>query len=622
MHTERDVSQTNLHLGASAPINFGTLLPESFSRVCREIAEKSPQRLNDAFIAYLNETDVRRKEALYKALLNTWSNRRSSVNRVDLALISERGFKKILSVLNCPLGRRQGFGLLTDFHLMSLVFLKRLGEINFLPLPARMPRSKPVPLSGTCDGGDSRVALAKLIGLNEEDQAGRTYRYNSTHCNGTETLRLAMKAERQGLSVDPLAYEAAVMNYLVRYREYFGLCSELPVASKGVRNRTHAWEIQGQNHLIYAAPPSYFVYLEEIAEFDRFSQALKVCVGDLMRLARFGIFHTALAPIFHNHAQERPYIWNIGGLLPGAGTLSAWQEAFQYGNSRQSGISDFEHFVRFRKLLVAPDLVNDTETQEALGLQYHLGNVIFCALHWVGLWSRRNGGFEGICEPLIDLTRDLLMHAHLSFSGKSWDTFDLDVDCHAIVHEMAKFMGAEPGSPHYFSDDGIRAFLGPYSGAYPIQELIKGITAFTIRAIHAFGENRSELRRSLPLPNPIKPPSVGNLVRDKTQKINRGDFYLPFKELQVFKALIDAGMEREKVNRVVDNLRGRDIRTVSVETDEPRLTINGKGLLCALRDALGKERALKLGNSVKVEIQERGPFSLREAVRELDVWFF
>lgn len=546
-----------------------TCAPTSDLRALVSVAARAGGPGFDAVLQhYVSMPPGERKEQVYRGLLNAFVQDRQLANGVDLERLAACGLRTTLHLHHVPLEKNQGFGLCTDLYLMSQLHLARVGQVSFLPLPDRFPTARPVTARGIADGGD-RGALLQFLGLEHELRFGRSARFRTSASDSASPLRCCVLKAARGVAqnahapeLTKLRFEAEMMGYLARFRSYFGLESALPIPARGPGNRIHVWRLSGVDHLKYAAEQRYFTYLEDATSADELRQALLRNVSDLMRLARFGIFHPELAPVFHDAAGERPYRWNIGGFQPGAGRLAAWERGFSYANMRMSGLADFEHLIRYRKLPAVAELTTGFSQAPEPNLQFLLGNSMFCALHIAGLWYRRRNRFDEDASTLHQTVEELFATAHLSFTGTPWHGISRDIDVGQIVREMQRFMGARPGEEGYFAVQDGPADLGPRNGAYPAHELIKALTAFTLRAIPAFVANRAALRRELPKREPDQVPEFFEVARH------------PFPGLSLLREEIDRfvrttagaltayGIPATSGEEIAYALRGRDVRGV------------------------------------------------------------
>ncbi len=110
----------------------------------------------------------------------------------------------------------------------------------------------------------------------------------------------------------------------------------------------------------------YFTYLHDAALTDgEFTKANQVAVHDLLILLQQGIAFPQLADIFHNteHKEERQdrgrYMVLVDILRPrlgrmGSGRITAWQQAVQYPNLRQTGLADLGDSVSLKDLFESP----------------------------------------------------------------------------------------------------------------------------------------------------------------------------------------------------------------------------------------------------------------------------
>lgn len=555
-------------------------------------------------------SDPQRKEDIFRALRVACANHPNVFTEYLGERESEHGFRERLSILAVPQGRRQGGGLLTDFHTVSQLCLRSLGNVRALPLPARFPTRRSPALSGVQEYPGPVEEIFKPEDF-ERVEFGRSRRFTPV---GKKMLgdasRVPVLKAGQGDPLEALAqlrYEAAVMDYFRRFRNYFGLESDLPSPSRGPANRISAWQFGNHKHLLYSAPSAYFNYIDELGDPAGIAEAGARVVRDSMRLARFGIFHTEPAPIFHSVAQKRAFLWNVGGLLPGAGDLEYWQDSFSFSNYRQSGIADFEHFAHWSIMPATVPIVIDTSHGSGLGFQYHLGNPLFCGIHVMALGYHRLGtNFAEHPETF----RRIMLDAFRAFTGADWTSYSQDVDEAAVVRELSAL--------------GKGLHVGEYSGAYPHQEFIKALYAFTLRAIPQFVRSRGELRAALPAPvpqegpRPDMPVSVPDFVRDLEQSLRE------MEQSTFVHALVEAGLPPELRSPLVRELRMRDVARVSVNGDSASRAIafRAKSVVSALRELMPRDEARLISTRFVVQ-DTRHPgsvISLLELAKIPDSW--
>lgn len=614
------------------------------------ISQRNPATFDELVHVYLDEQDHERKVLYYRAILNAFSNNRDLANHIDTERLSNRGLTDALNVLEKPLAKRQGWGLLTDFFVISHAFLRRYEDVRFLPLPESMPMFRAVTQNGVTDAAERESAL-RFIGYRKELPFGRSSRFESSrqvidselqghlhvikaaqsdtdkNCSRWPGMHRSTQRFEGDMGLARLRYEAEVMDYLRQHREYFGLESELPVPHRGIGNRTHVWRFSDVDHLSYSVDSRYFVYLEDISEPQKLEDALLRNIGDLMRLARFGIFHTELAPIYHDPFTKRAFMWNVSGLLVGPGDLDNWTASFSYANIRESGFADDEHFDRFPHLRAVADLVNDTEQSDTLGLQHHLGNVLFTACHVLGLWFRKNERFDSDRALLEEMLERVFKGAHLDFSDVEWGSVSADIDFKSLAAEMAMFMNAQQGDRHFVTSNGEDPDLGADDGAYPIQELMKAITAFTIRAIPAYIQNKTNLRSALPSSKREKVvPSSAYFNFEPRETNPEEDFTTMIRGLLIMQTLEGEGITGTQVAKIISNLRMRDIGFATVVDDDRKKTqpvINAGGLVKAMRGVVPRSTVALLGENLRFEMMaddESQTMTLYEVASVENAW--
>lgn len=520
------------------------------------------------------------RQLLHRALLRHYINDPELRSTVPGEFLDRFGLRAALRVLALPSGVRQGFGLCTDFYLTSRIALDGLGRISHLPLPERFPKFEPISAGAVALSPEIQ---ASSLGYERRVDFGRSARYQLRGTAGHPTRYwYAFKGVQsdasaaEPLSNDTLArlgYEARVMRYLVRWKHYFGLESELPLPALGVRDRTRVWRFKDGSFLHYSASESYFCYLDRASSFDEMRTGLLRCMRDLGRLARFGIFHTELAPIFHSISQRRSYLWNIGGLAPGAGRLLDWSNAFQFANMRHSGLADFEHLIRVKCPPAMCEVTHDGIDQRSHSLQTYLGNGVFAAFHIAALWCKRHDSFD--YDKIHALLRDILGESFRGYTGTAWDGIGADVDLCECAEEFMRCFSGGPASKEYCCGDGTREDLG--RGAYPVQSFIRATTAFTIKAIRTFVQRRRDLLLDVQRFARPADENFGDRISGECRsRETRESVVEELKALAAVRCCVSCGVSEEVLIGALLSIRGKGIgfndrmQVVAVRLDEFR----------------------------------------------------
>jgi|GEM_PF-4336301 len=565
---------------------------DSITRVISSILSGAPERLGEIMKYYWSEQDIVGRQRAQQGLL-AYISHSNPITKCNIWRECPP-LREALTIFQGPSQEiaTRGNKIFTDFYVVSQLLLAPLGNVRFLPLPERMPKLRPWGAQIPEDAQEEVSRFMSALNLVPEGRFGRSLQFSSRYPTRPELNQMdpkvVLKAEREahgalpgshrGSKVTPedaqtslLRYETEIMAYLARNRDVFGLRSFIPSPARGPNNAHPVWKIDGVHYCKYGSPDAYLTYIDDIADFNKFQEALTLNVEDFSRLARFGIFHTAIAAPFHNTEQGRRFLWDNGGVLNGAGRLDRWTQAFRFSNMRESGVADFEHIDRYQGIPAISKVVADGIPPHELGLQHHLGEILFSALHVTALWFRKHRDPAQWQPDLNKSLETVFRSAHLGFCGQPWPTFDQDIDIQAIGDEVKRFMSVVRGDKEFFSHDGEIPDLGRFGGEYPMAELLKGVTAFTIRATHDFVDNRNLLKRA------------SREVIDNTEaeapRFSFSDYVGPnpkaheenrrFMDEKLIQPLIESPflgkLSREQAVEIANQLRGRDVLWAKVK---------------------------------------------------------
>ncbi len=200
----------------------------------------------------------------------------------------------------------------------------------------------------------------------------------------------------------------------------------LPEPILGHRQMPTLWEFEGGKKaiaFIISSQSQYYRYFEDPSlTFSEFSASLKSGMQTLFRLAKRDVYHTSLAPLFHNSVSSNRFRQDQdrGMFLVGIdfvekdafgmGNLDNYEAAFSLGNVGVSGPRDAEHWARFREIVQNvpkwmfgyQSLLNRSNA-EALLQTVLFGNYYFFAMHQVGLRMKR--------ESEKDSSQSLVQHS-------------------------------------------------------------------------------------------------------------------------------------------------------------------------------------------------------------------
>lgn len=221
--------------------------------------------------------------------------------------------------------------------------------------------------------------------------------------------------------------------------------------------------------ICYIVDSDYFRYLgDPEVSIDETKAAMVSCAKDLGRLARRGIIHKSLIPLFHNRERSRgdsTYRWN----RKVAGRLDNWLESCTYPNLRLSGIADFEHFK------ICPEI-------SAWELQSYSGEHLLSMSLVLGSYFWRRDRFDE--DALASMLKECFIEYCYSLAG-SYDMAFKDLfDCicwNELTQRMAEEMDQQDKSRANICGTGPH--LGRLNGPFPIPELIKAIHIASLFAV-------------------------------------------------------------------------------------------------------------------------------------------
>jgi hypothetical protein len=351
------------------------------------------------------------------------------------------------------------------------------------------------------DEQDSReICLEDLLGSKGDilKRVGRTLILS--HGEGVLAIKLGLGPE-EGRS---LLVEAAMQDRLARLREDLGLESSIPrpLAPDGGWHlfRLGLSDLPGKVRddlnlladpwaICYSPPPGYFTYLNDPRLSSvSVSEGLTRSAHDLAVLARNGLVHDALIPLFHNREQvgrrgdRGVYRW--WSVIPGR--LDRWFESCRYPNLRLSGIADFEHFRQFAE-------ISPRKLRHLIGDQL-LSISLVLASHF-----RSSGRFDD--DAVSETLRSAFEAYRLAFVSRksssrsvlrSETPLDGCVDWDLLALRMKEEMGGKrymrglvrgggPDGSDLEVENGPH--LGLFGGYFPLPELVRAIHLATTFAI-------------------------------------------------------------------------------------------------------------------------------------------
>lgn len=219
--------------------------------------------------------------------------------------------------------------------------------------------------------------------------------------------------------------------------------------------------------LCYIADPDYFRYLSDPNLLEReMRSGLASSAEDLGRLARVGLVHTSLIPLFHNRERttggDCTYRWN----RKLAGRLDNWQDSCRFPNLRRSGIADLEHMELHSQI-------------SSHSLQAYAGEHLFSMSLVLGCYFRRRGSFDQ--KAISHILKDCFQRYYCALTGSEPGPLDDCIDWDHLACRMAEEMGAEPASNGI--DAPGRPHLGIHNGPFPIPELLRAVHIATTLAV-------------------------------------------------------------------------------------------------------------------------------------------
>jgi hypothetical protein len=367
------------------------------------------------------------------------------------------------------------------------------GKIVFPPLfdPEDSARNK-------ADSGP--IGLEDFLGskIDRMERVGRTLILSADV--GDIAIKLGLRPE----DGKKLLIETLMQDRLGRLREDLGLESLIPrpiaPAGGGYLFRLRLSDLPGEVRedlslltdpvaICYSPPPGYFTYLNDPGlSSDSVSEGLSKCAHDLAVLARNGIVHDALIPLFHNREQigqrgdRGVYRW--WSEIPGR--LDRWHKSCEYPNLRLSGIADFEHFREFAE-------ISPQKLQHLIGDQL-LSISLVLASHF-----RSSGGFRD--DAVSEALRSAFEAYLLAFASakspprsvfRSKTPLDGCIDWDTLASRMREEMEGERymtglirGAGPEGSDLEVKngPHLGLFGGYFPLPELVRAIHLATTFAI-------------------------------------------------------------------------------------------------------------------------------------------
>ncbi|MHC1631209.1 MAG: HEAT repeat domain-containing protein [Methanotrichaceae archaeon] len=330
------------------------------------------------------------------------------------------------------------------------------------------------------------VCLENFVDFDNLERIGRTLVSRSE--GKCMAIKLALKESDKA----KLLAESQVQEYLDLHRREVGLCSILPkplapnddhylFKIQDLPQATKAeLDLDGDPCAIcYIADENYFKYLNDpLLSPEDVAEGLTICASDLALLARQGLIHDSLIPLFHNREQigtridQGTYEWY--SMIPGR--LDRWVESCQYPNLRLSGIADFEHF-SFCPVISAQEL------------RHHTGNHLLSMSFVLGSYFRNRNKFEtDAMSAALEEVFEAYYHA-FTCSDRSPldDCIDWDNLASRMTEEMKenKYMIALIRGGPDCKDLKVCSgpHLGLFGGFFPLPELIKAIHITTLFAM-------------------------------------------------------------------------------------------------------------------------------------------
>jgi hypothetical protein len=348
------------------------------------------------------------------------------------------------------------------------------------------------------------ICLEDILGPKSDrlKRVGRTLIHS--HDEGVIAIKLGLGPE----DGRRLLVEAAMQSRLGRVKEDLGLGSSIPspIAPDGeylfrLRLSSLPRRVREDLNLFsdpwaicYSPPSGYFTYLNDPGLSSvSVSEGLIRSAHDLAVLARTGLVHDALIPLFHNREQvvrrEDRGVYRWWSMIPGR--LDRWLESCRYPNLRLSGIADFEHFCQFAE-------ISPRELQHLIGDQL-LSISLVLASHF-----RSSGGFRD--DLVAEVLRSVFEAYCLAFISRRSSSssvlqskpplgefIDWDILASRMREEMGgnRYMrglvrGGGPDGSDLEVENGPH--LGIFGGYFPLPELVRAIhLATTFAIIEGFG---------------------------------------------------------------------------------------------------------------------------------------
>ena len=294
-----------------------------------------------------------------------------------------------------------------------------------------------------------------------------------------------------------LLKEAHIQDRLHEDRLEIGLCSRLPrplaLGWKRSEHKDYLFKLldlpadkKAELNLsvdpcaiCYVVDESYFTYLNDpLLDAEDVIRGLTLCARDLAKLARKGLIHDSLIPLFHNREQvdlrtdSGVYRWFP--MIPGR--LDRWRDSCSYPNLRASGIADFEHF-------------SFVYQASAGKMRYHLGDHLLSMSLILGSYCRNKGQFD--LETMSTALESFFEAYYTAFTSRrspleeciDWDHLacrmkeEMDGD----KYMMAIIRCGGPDGKDLMVKSGPH--LGHFSGFFPLPEIIKAIHLTTLFAV-------------------------------------------------------------------------------------------------------------------------------------------
>ncbi|MFC2062011.1 phospholipase D-like domain-containing protein, partial [Elusimicrobiota bacterium] len=382
------------------------------------------------------------------------------------------------------------FDTATKFLLRSIT-----KTISFLKPLKQPPKKVKAVKKDTQELNSIEEMLKKFGKLERIPDLNRTIRYKLEDGRILAIKYDVFDAEQR----DPgkLLKEAKWMGYLNQNKDGFNLESEIPV-SQDV-NGNYLFKLKSapkgfaDHCIIYTASEDYFKYIDDTEQnVDEFSEAMSKNARDLARLAKHGIFHTNIIPLYYD--TKRVYRWNEQ--YRGAGRINSWLKSTKYSNLRVSGLADFEHMIHYNTLEadigIPQDLVGEPE-----GLKYNIGKTLLSLFLVSGRYFRYKGLLADSNKKNIEkvLKKDIFNSFYRVFAGTD---INMDYDFESIASEMIAYMGKDKWVFNSEDEDSAKEnrkpdnysgmtteqkeeyiHLGPFSGPLPIQSVIKALHVYS-----------------------------------------------------------------------------------------------------------------------------------------------